>query len=249
MAIANSTLVTSVTHMLFNTNLRYRSSNKPACLDHSEMGPSRKFSSGSMTGAPQAATAGKYIISARGVLEDVKFTILTTGMSLDVAPQPKTPSMAQVDELIKEQCTTEALGPKERLSGFFSILAAAFGLINDGYQNNLMTMANVVFNTLYPTAYTPVVSTRVSNALLVRLSVKPAALFWFLTFARGITETGVGGGYAAASASSSEAANQESTKSRGPVFIMVTNLFLSSGGPLSVSVFLLAAGSHHLQTV
>ncbi|KAL0951054.1 hypothetical protein HGRIS_007793 [Hohenbuehelia grisea] len=56
---------------------------------------------------------------------------------------------------------------KERLSAYFTILAAAFGLISDGYQNNLMTMSNVVFRTLYPSQYTPDVSTRVSNALLV----------------------------------------------------------------------------------
>ncbi|TBU34588.1 MFS Git1p-like glycerophosphoinositol permease [Dichomitus squalens] len=48
-----------------------------------------------------------------------------------------------------------------------TIAAAAFGLISDGYQNNLMTMANVVFKKLYPKDYTPDVSTRVSNALLV----------------------------------------------------------------------------------
>ncbi|KAH9898078.1 MFS Git1p-like glycerophosphoinositol permease [Cubamyces lactineus] len=48
-----------------------------------------------------------------------------------------------------------------------TIAAAAFGLISDGYQNNLMTMSNVVFKKLYPKEYTPDVSTRVSNALLV----------------------------------------------------------------------------------
>ncbi|KAI0331949.1 MFS Git1p-like glycerophosphoinositol permease [Cubamyces sp. BRFM 1775] len=48
-----------------------------------------------------------------------------------------------------------------------TIAAAAFGLISDGYQNNLMTMSNVVFKKLYPKEYTPDVSTRVSNSLLV----------------------------------------------------------------------------------
>jgi hypothetical protein len=74
----------------------------------------------------------------------------------------------------------------ERLSPYFTILAAAFGLISDGYQNHLMTMSNVggvhnnpkfgllglcrvqvVFRRLYPMDYTSSVSTRVSNALLV----------------------------------------------------------------------------------
>ncbi|KZP31225.1 MFS Git1p-like glycerophosphoinositol permease [Athelia psychrophila] len=57
--------------------------------------------------------------------------------------------------------------PKESMSAYFTIAAAAFGLISDGYQNNLMTMSNVVFKKLYPTEYTSAVSTRVSNALLV----------------------------------------------------------------------------------
>ncbi|KAI0778525.1 general substrate transporter [Trametes elegans] len=48
-----------------------------------------------------------------------------------------------------------------------TIAAAAFGLISDGYQNNLMTMSNVVFKKLYPRYYTSDVSTRVSNSLLV----------------------------------------------------------------------------------
>ncbi|KAI1793877.1 MFS Git1p-like glycerophosphoinositol permease [Ganoderma leucocontextum] len=48
-----------------------------------------------------------------------------------------------------------------------TIAAAAFGLISDGYQNNIMTMSNVVFKKLYPKEYTSEVSTRVSNALLV----------------------------------------------------------------------------------
>ncbi|KAK7058872.1 Plasma membrane permease, mediates uptake of glycerophosphoinositol and glycerophosphocholine [Paramarasmius palmivorus] len=179
---------------------------------------------------------------------------------------------------------------KERLSAYFTILAAAFGLISDGYQNNLMTMANVVFKRLYPSDYTSAVSTRVSNALLVgavlgqvfvglicdRIGRKvalvsttglivlgatlataanastPSGLFWFLTVARGVTGVGVGGEYPASSTSASEAANEKMLKSRGPVFIMVTNFVLSFGGPLAVSVFLIvlsAAGEAHLQTV
>jgi len=62
---------------------------------------------------------------------------------------------------------TKVLDKRESLSAYFTIAAAAFGLISDGYQNNLMTMSNVVFKTLYPKDYTTSVSTRVSNALLV----------------------------------------------------------------------------------
>ncbi|KAF8198945.1 MFS Git1p-like glycerophosphoinositol permease [Pholiota molesta] len=181
---------------------------------------------------------------------------------------------------------------KQILSPYFTIAAAAFGLISDGYQNNLMTMANVVFKKLYPVDYTADVSTRVSNSLLVgavigqvivgiicdRIGRKAAlvlttaliaigatlataahgaggsasGLFWFLTFARGLTGIGVGGEYPASSTSASEAANEKMIKHRGPVFIMVTNFVLSFGGPLAVAVFLIvlsAAGENHLQTV
>ncbi|PPR00651.1 hypothetical protein CVT24_000874 [Panaeolus cyanescens] len=181
---------------------------------------------------------------------------------------------------------------KQSLSPYFTILAAAFGLISDGYQNNLMTMANVVFKRLFPHDYTAAVSTRVSNSLLVgaiigqvivglmcdRIGRKAAlvlttalivlgatlataahgahgsaaGLFWFLTFARGLTGIGVGGEYPASSTSASESANEKMIKNRGPVFIMVTNFVLSIGGPLAVSVFLIvfsAAGEKHLETV
>ncbi|PCH33816.1 MFS general substrate transporter [Wolfiporia cocos MD-104 SS10] len=56
---------------------------------------------------------------------------------------------------------------KARRSDYMTVAAAAFGLISDGYQNNIMTMINVVFKKLYPGVYTSHISTRVSNALLV----------------------------------------------------------------------------------
>jgi uncharacterized membrane protein YciS (DUF1049 family) len=60
------------------------------------------------------------------------------------------------------------------------------------------------------------------------------------------------GEYPAASTSASESANERTLKNRGPIFILVTNLPLSCGGPLAVIVFLIvisAAGSNHLSTV
>ncbi|CAL1695353.1 unnamed protein product [Somion occarium] len=216
----------------------------------------------------------------------------TTGKTTDdVADVSVVPTVEQTN---KERNAPKFrhLTRKETLSAYFTIAAAAFGLISDGYQNNLMTMSNVVFKKLYPKEYTSSVSTRVSNSLLVgaiigqivvglvcdRLGRKVAlvgttllivigatlgtaahgahgsvqGLFWFLTFARGITGIGVGGEYPASSTSASEAANEKMIKHRGPVFIMVTNFVLSFGGPLAVSVFLIvisAAGEDHLPTV
>ena len=56
---------------------------------------------------------------------------------------------------------------RQSLSDLFTIFCAGFALISDGYQNNLMTMTNVVLKKEYAKQYTSAVSTRVSNALLV----------------------------------------------------------------------------------
>jgi hypothetical protein len=55
---------------------------------------------------------------------------------------------------------------RQKLSDIFTIFAAGFALISDGYFNNLMTMVNVVLKKEYPKDYTPAVSTQVSNALV-----------------------------------------------------------------------------------
>jgi len=186
----------------------------------------------------------------------------------------------------------DAATSRERISAYFTIAAAAFGFLNDGYQENIMTMVNVVFKRLYPKDYTSSVSTRVSNALLVgaiigqifvglvcdRMGRKVAlvfttllivlgatlgtaahgahgsakGLFWFLTFALGLTGIGVGGEYPATSTSASEAANEHVLSKRGPIFIMATHFLLIFGGPLACSVFLIVlsiAGENHLHTV
>ncbi|KAM3536501.1 hypothetical protein MY4038_000336 [Beauveria bassiana] len=193
-----------------------------------------------------------------------------------------------------ESSQQEVIAPvsrsKQSLSDIFTIFCSGFALISDGYQNNLMTMTNVLLKKEYPHEYTSSVSTRVSNALLVGeilgqvvigltcdyLGRKTAiiattlmivvggilatashgvtidGMFWMLTISRGIVGFGAGGEYPAASASASEAANEHTLGHRGPVFILVTNLPLSFGGPLAVCVFLIvlsAAGENHLSTV
>jgi MFS family permease len=77
-------------------------------------------------------------------------------------------------------------------------------------------------------------------------------MFWMLTVSRGIVGFGVGGEYPASSTSASEAANEHRLKQRGPIFILVTNLPLSFGGPFAVIVFLIvasAAGQDRLSTI
>ena len=82
--------------------------------------------------------------------------------------------------------------------------------------------------------------------------VTTLGMFWMLTVARGIVGFGTGGEYPASSTSASEAANEHTPKARGPIFILVTNLPLSFGGPFAVITFLIvlsAAGTDHLSTV
>ncbi|KAL1411932.1 Plasma membrane permease, mediates uptake of glycerophosphoinositol and glycerophosphocholine [Vanrija albida] len=67
----------------------------------------------------------------------------------------------------------------------------------------------------------------------------PEGMFWMLTVARGTVGVGVGGEYPACSTSASEAANEKFGRDRGKVFILVTNLMLSIGGPIVISLFLL----------
>lgn len=179
---------------------------------------------------------------------------------------------------------------RQSASDLFTIFCSGFALISDGYQNNLMTMTNVVLKAEYKKQYTSAVSTRVSNALLVGeiigqlvigltcdyLGRKVAivtttamiviggilatashgitinGMFWMMTVSRGIVGFGTGGEYPASSTSASEAANEFTPKKRGPIFILVTNLPLSFGGPLAVSVFLIvfsASTSRHLSTI
>ncbi|ODQ79769.1 hypothetical protein BABINDRAFT_161469 [Babjeviella inositovora NRRL Y-12698] len=76
-------------------------------------------------------------------------------------------------------------------------------------------------------------------------------LFWFLTVARGITGFGVGSEYPASSTAASESAN-ETTERRGGVFVLVTNLPLSFGGPLALIIFLIVnkiTGVNHHETL
>ncbi|KAK4688572.1 hypothetical protein P7C73_g1544, partial [Tremellales sp. Uapishka_1] len=73
-----------------------------------------------------------------------------------------------------------------------------------------------------------------------------AGMFWMMTIARGLVGIGVGGEYPACSTSASEAANEKFGRDRGKIFILVTNLMLSIGGPIVISLFLIIiTGSHY----
>ncbi|WVQ86047.1 hypothetical protein IAT38_008215 [Cryptococcus sp. DSM 104549] len=73
-----------------------------------------------------------------------------------------------------------------------------------------------------------------------------SGMFWMMTVARGIVGVGVGGEYPACSTSASEAANEKFGRDRGKIFILVTNLMLTIGGPLVLSICLIIlTGSHY----
>ncbi|WVQ97052.1 hypothetical protein IAU59_004162 [Kwoniella sp. CBS 9459] len=62
----------------------------------------------------------------------------------------------------------QEVSAKAKASDYFSFLASGFALVSDGYQNNLATVFNPIFKILDKSYYTSAVSTRVSNALLIR---------------------------------------------------------------------------------
>lgn len=180
---------------------------------------------------------------------------------------------------------------KKRISDILTVLCAGFALISDGYQNNLMTMVNLVYTKEYPDAYNSTMKTRVSNSLLIGQivgqivigltcdymgrkwaittttlliviggimstaahGVTTTGMFWMIVISRGVIGFGAGGEYPASSTSASEAANETTTKRRGMLFVMVTNLPLSFGGPFALIIFLIvweaAGGDAHLSTI
>lgn len=89
---------------------------------------------------------------------DEKYGKLDTSRSPDLVAEATDDVGAPSSEVTKK---------RQSLSDIFTIVCAGFALISDGYQNNLMTMTNVVLKTEYKAQYTSRWSTQVSNALLV----------------------------------------------------------------------------------
>ncbi|KAE8209042.1 hypothetical protein CF327_g6929 [Tilletia walkeri] len=224
----------------------------------------------------------------RQALAVVPSTTYKDTINEKVASSPPEPLTAKSSAIATPDESKEYDAPSDpreadlkKHSDIFTVLASGCALISDGYQNNLMTMTNVLFTKRYgKSVYNSEVSTRVSNSLLVgavigqvvvglicdRIGRKSAIvlttvllvvsaifataatplhgstdiLFWWLTVTRGGVGIGVGGEYPASSTSASEAANERyGQKRRGTVFVFVTNVVLSLGGPLAVSVFLI----------
>lgn len=82
--------------------------------------------------------------------------------------------------------------------------------------------------------------------------ITTTGMFWMIVVMRGVVGFGSGGEYPTSSATATESAN-ESVEKRGRIFILVTNLPLSLGGPFCYIVFLIvweaAGGDKHLSTI
>lgn len=71
-------------------------------------------------------------------------------------------------EVDQTEVILENVPPKKRTwSDIFTVICCGFALISDGYQNNLMTMINLVYTNEYPDEYNSTMKTRVSNSLLI----------------------------------------------------------------------------------
>lgn len=86
----------------------------------------------------------------------------------DIIEKPSSPSTpGNNGHILTSPSSTEVAQPRKNNSVLL-ILAAGCALLSDGYQNSLMTMANVVFKTRFGAkVYNAAVSTRISNASLV----------------------------------------------------------------------------------
>ncbi|OQD77916.1 hypothetical protein PENDEC_c002G01153 [Penicillium decumbens] len=88
--------------------------------------------------------------------------------SLTMVPKADTDTSTEIHRKdIVGNALREVSKKRQSLSDLFTIFASGFALISDGYQNNLMTMVNVLLKVEYPKQYTSAVSTRASNALLI----------------------------------------------------------------------------------
>ncbi|CZR58518.1 probable GIT1 Glycerophosphoinositol transporter also able to mediate low-affinity phosphate transport [Phialocephala subalpina] len=179
---------------------------------------------------------GELVTTKRQRLSDV-FTIIASGVAL-VSDGYFNNIMTMVNVLLAKEYPkqyTEVV--KTRVSN--ALLAGeifgqvAVGLTCDYFGRKfaiVMTTMMIVVGGILATA---------SNGYTIE------GMFWMMTVARGIVGFGVGGEYPASSTSASEAANERSLKSRGPIFILVTNLPLSFGTPLAISIFLIVFSACH----
>jgi MFS family permease len=183
------------------------------------------------------------VSSKRQSLSDI-FTIFCAGFAL-ISDGYQNSLMTMTNVVLKKEY-------KEQYTSYYStqvsnalLVGEIFGQITIGLTCDYLGRKAAIVITTVMIVVGGILATASNGSTII-------GMFWMLTVSRGIVGFGTGGEYPASSTSASEAANEHRLKQRGPIFILVTNLPLSFGGPLSVSIFLIvlsAAGVNHLSTV
>ncbi|KAG0650541.1 Glycerophosphodiester transporter GIT1 [Hyphodiscus hymeniophilus] len=188
--------------------------------------------------APSAEVSSK-----RQSLSDI-FTIFAAGAAL-VSDGYFNNIMTMANVLLKKEYPKEYTATVSTRVSNSLLVGEIFGQIGIGLVCDYLGRKWAIVSTTMMIVIGGILATA-SNGITIN------GMFWMMTVARGIIGFGVGGEYPASSASASEAANEHALNQRGPVFILVTNLPLSFGTPLAVSVFLIvfsACKQGHYSTV
>ncbi|KUJ14105.1 MFS general substrate transporter [Mollisia scopiformis] len=186
--------------------------------------------------SPDSPESAPIVTSKRQRLSDI-FTIIASGVALiSDGYFNNIMTMANVI-LAKEYPKQYTATVKTRVSNAL-LVGEIFGQVIVGLTCDYLGRKFAIVTTTMMIVIGGILATA-SNGYTIE------GMFWMMTVARGIVGFGVGGEYPASSTSASEAANEHSLKNRGPIFILVTNLPLSFGTPLAVSVFLIVFSACH----
>ncbi|KAK5108037.1 hypothetical protein LTR62_008872 [Meristemomyces frigidus] len=189
------------------------------------------------------AAPSKQISSKRQSLSDL-FTIFCAGFAL-ISDGYQNSLMTMTNVVLKSEYKTQYTSHWSTQVSNALLVGEIIGQITIGLCCDYLGRKTAIIVTTLMIVFGGILATA-SNGYSIY------GMFWMMTVARGIVGFGTGGEYPASSTSASEAANESRLSQRGPIFILVTNLPLSFGGPLSVSIFLIvlsAAGQTRLSTV
>ncbi|ESZ91735.1 putative metabolite transport protein [Sclerotinia borealis F-4128] len=192
---------------------------------------------------PSALSFGQIVPKSQQSLSD-KFTIFAAGAAL-ISDGYFNNIMTMTNVILKKQYPKEYTSATSTRVSNALLVGEIFGQVIIGLTCDYFGRKFAIIATTLMIVIGGALATG-SKGLTIN------GMFWMMTVARGIIGFGVGGEYPASSISASEAANEYSPRNRGPIFILVTNLPLSLGGPLAVSVFLIvlaACDYKHYDTV
>ncbi|KAJ8067871.1 hypothetical protein OCU04_003458 [Sclerotinia nivalis] len=194
--------------------------------------------------APPAMSSSEEIVpKSKQSLSD-KFTIFASGAAL-VSDGYFNNIMTMANVILKKQYPKEYTAATSTRVSNALLVGEIFGQVTIGLTCDYYGRKFAIIATTLMIVFGGALATA-SKGVTIN------GMFWMMTVARGIIGFGVGGEYPASSTSASEAANEHAPKNRGPIFILVTNLPLSFGGPLAVSIFLIvlaACDYKHYNTV